>query len=168
MLKNICKSLVKKLLLTMKKLKLTLTNLQKQYLMKTLAMNKFTMLMEQFSTGATKNINKAYERVPTSFKNTKHRPTILECANFAGIHKINLAVSGESQHLRILKGVHNLLCIITQIRKNWQPEKYFLTGSKTTLHLQHKLTAGKLDQKNTIKLYYSWTTALHIPFLNFL
>jgi hypothetical protein len=46
MLKNICKSLVKKLLLTMKKLKLTLTNLQKQYLMKTLAMNKFTMLME--------------------------------------------------------------------------------------------------------------------------
>jgi hypothetical protein len=37
--------------------------------MKTLVMNKFTMLMEQLSTGAKTNINKAAERAPTGFNN---------------------------------------------------------------------------------------------------
>jgi hypothetical protein len=40
--------------------------------MKTLAMNKFTKLMEQLSTGATTNINKADKTAPTGFKHTKH------------------------------------------------------------------------------------------------
>lgn len=49
-------------------------------------MNKFAILMEQFSTGATTKINKADERAPTGFKNTKHRITVLGCANAADIH----------------------------------------------------------------------------------
>lgn len=93
--------------------------------MKTLAMNKFTMLMEQPCTGATKNIIKAYERAPTGFKNTKHRLTVLECANAAGIHKINLAVTEESHHLRCLKGVRNLPVHYYANKEEWVAREIF-------------------------------------------
>jgi len=39
---------------------------------------------------------------------TQNTITVLGCANAAGIHEINSAVIGGSQHLRCLKGVHNL------------------------------------------------------------
>jgi hypothetical protein len=51
--------MIKKLLLIMKQLKITFTNLPRQYLMKTLVMNKFTMLMKQHRTGTIEHTNKA-------------------------------------------------------------------------------------------------------------
>jgi len=93
--------------------------------MKTLVMHKFTILMEQFSTGARTKINKADDRTPTGFKNTKHTITVLGCANASDIHQINPAVTKESQHLRCFKGVHNLPVHYDTNKEAWVTREIF-------------------------------------------
>jgi hypothetical protein len=72
-----------------------------------------------------KTLTTAGDRAPTRFKDAKDRETVLACANAAGTHKLNLLVTGKTQHPRCFKGVRNLPVHYYANKKAWVTREMF-------------------------------------------
>jgi len=81
--------------------------------------------LPRYENPCHEQIYNTFERAPTGFKKTKHRITVLGWANAAEIHKINSAVTKESQDLRYFKGVHNLPAHYDTNKEAWVTREIF-------------------------------------------